>query len=170
MKFSQATFWSNGAAFALIACVLLAQHAHGAEAKAASLEGYYSSPSKNCTRYDKAKDDFVSCEQQFQDCLLIKDAGHGKMAVEIFSTQANQHVCALNGIALMDTGKLTYRFGTEADSQRIEFIRTANKLTLKHVSPPGEAAENCGAHADWNGLEFKRVNKDVSRRACFKNE
>ena len=138
--------------------------------KSGELAGFYSSASRRCTRYDKVKDDFVSCAKQFKDCLLIRNGGPGKMAVEIYSTQANQHVCAVAGTARAENGVLTYRFGPGADSQRIALIASANKIVLKHAVSPGEAPENCGAHASFDGLEFQRIDRDVSKHRCFKDD
>ncbi|HEX9171819.1 MAG TPA: hypothetical protein VF861_04080 [Telluria sp.] len=139
---------------------------------AASLElqGFYASPSRRCTRYDEEKDDFVSCARQFNDCLLIRRSGPAKMTVEIQSTQADQHVCAVNGTARLENGLLTYRFSPGPDSQRLLFTSAADKIVLKHVVPAGEAPENCGAHASFDGLEFKRIDRNASKHLCFKDD
>lgn len=147
----------------------LSPSAQGVEAKPDALPGFYSTPSTLCTRYDKKKDDFVSCVKQFKDCLLVKEIVGGKIAVEIYSTQADQHVCAVRGDATIENGIPTYRFGTTPESQRIEFVVVKDGVQLRHVVPDGEDSANCGAHASFDGLKFKKVDSNVGKHVCFKD-
>lgn len=131
-----------------------------------SVEGYYSSPSKRCTVFDEKKNDLVSCEKQFTDCLRLQKISDTQFAVEIYSTQATQHVCALESTAVVENGVLTAGL-TEDKAQRIFLIREHGGIRLKLQIPPNQIPENCGAHASFNGLRFKK-NRD-SKKTCFQD-
>ena len=132
-----------------------------------SAQGYYSSPSKRCTKFSESKDDFVSCEKEFRDCLMIKKVDPQTATVEIYSTQANQHVCAVNGTASIIDGKLILYLGTEKRDQYLDVLPQENNILLKQHVPIGQNVENCGAHANFEGLLFKKIAKDTSKYSCF---
>ncbi|HJW30654.1 MAG TPA: hypothetical protein VJ508_15580 [Saprospiraceae bacterium] len=133
-----------------------------------NLEGYYASPSKLCTKFNREKDKFESCEKESTDCLLIKKIDEEDFEIEVYSTQANQHVCALNGIGKVKNGELVYSFGTDADSQEIEFTKKGKSVLLKQKILPGQDSENCGAHARFEGLRFLKKTSDPRNYSCFK--
>lgn len=147
---------------ALLASVL--PQAHCGIEQTDSVEGYYSSPSKRCTVFDEKKNDFVSCEKDFTDCLRLRKINDTQFAVEIYSTQATQHVCALEGSAAVEKEGLTVRFG-EDKAQRIYLIRENGGIRLKHRIPANQIPENCGAHASFDGLRFRK-NGDGTK-TCF---
>lgn len=105
----------------------------------------------------------------FKDCLLIKELGAGKIAVEIYSTQADQHVCAVSGNGTIEKGIPNYRFGAGVGSQRLEFIAEKDGVALRHIVADGEEPVNCGPHASFDGLKFKKSDSNVGKHVCFRD-
>lgn len=139
------------------------QELQGSESLAMRIQGYYSSSSANCTKNSKVRGRFVSCKKESKDCLLIKKITETTASVEIYSTQAGQHLCAVNGTANIANGKMFL----DVENQRINFQINGNYVELKQSVPPGEPIENCGAHAKFDGLKFKKVDTNVSKYSCF---
>lgn len=154
-----------------VPAILVATLSHPAQSQSLSadaVEGFYSSSSRECTKYDSKSDQFVSCEREFDDCVLLRKVDAHEVEVEIYSTQADQHVCALNGIAKIDGGALIYRFDEQGDGQRIEFLFKGKNLQLKQHVPEGQSIENCGAHATFDGVRVTLVDRKIAKHSCFK--
>jgi len=132
-----------------------------------NMRGYYSSPSTRCTKFSDSKDDFISCEREFRDCLMIKRIDQKTADVEIYSTQANQHVCAVNGTAKIINGKLILYLGVDGKEQHLSFISKNNRVLIKQHAPIGQQVENCGVHANFDGLSFKMVDREINKHRCF---
>ena len=87
--------------------------------------------------------------------------------VEIYSTQASQHVCAIKGTANVVDGKLILYFGAEKNKQYLTFTPHKSSVLLKQYVPIGENVENCGVHANFEGLVFKKLDENTTRYRCF---
>ena len=167
MKFIKMTFCKES--IILLLSILFSQNLYCKNNINEISDGFYSSPSKRCTQFEKSKNKFVSCEREFNDCLIVKKINDENISIEIYSTQANQHVCAANGIAKNRNGAISYYFGSESNSQHIDLIKRSNEIHLKQHVPVGEDSENCGAYASFDGLIFKKIDNDVNKHICFKN-
>lgn len=137
-----------------------------AKDKIEELEGTYSRPSSGCSYFNAKKNKFSSCKKEFNDCLLIKKINQKKANVEIFSTQGLQYTCSVKAEAKIVNGELILFFDETEDSQRLQFISDGTSIILKHDVPLGEVAMNCGAHASFDGLKFKRISKLVKENSC----
>jgi hypothetical protein len=133
-----------------------------------SLQGYYSSPSKQCTEFSEEKNDFVSCEKEFEDCLSITKIDQKSAEVEIYSTQANQHSCATRGTATFVNGRLVLPLDAEGKDQHLELVSKKDGVHIEEFVPKGQHVVDCGAHADFAGLSFKKIDSDVGKHSCFK--
>ncbi|MFZ6743490.1 hypothetical protein ACO0LC_09720 [Undibacterium sp. JH2W] len=138
-----------------------------AKDKLDELEGTYSSPSSECSNFNAKKNKFASCKKEFNDCLVIKKINQEKANVEIFSTQGLQHTCSVKSEAKIVNGELVLFFDETEDSQRLHFISNGAGIILKQDVPPGQHSENCGAHASFDGLKFKKISKAVKANSCF---
>lgn len=98
---------------------------------------------------------------------MIKKNDKQTAIVEIYSTQAAQHVCAIKGVANLVSGKLILYLGTEKKDQYLDLLLQKRHILLKQHVPSGQNVENCGAHANFDGLLLKRISKDISRHSCF---
>ncbi len=130
-------------------------------------DGFYVSKESRCTEYSKSRDRFVACRPAPKDCLKVRKINDDEIAVEVFSTQADQHSCSLNGRAHRVNGVFTYSFGESKKSQTLEFIQAKDEVILKQNVPVGDDAENCGAHATFDGLVFKKTVREASSQSCF---
>lgn len=131
------------------------------------VEGYYATPSVWCTKFDEGRNSLISCKEEFQDCLLITAVDKKRAKVEIYSTQANLHICAVNGIAEMVDGKLRMQL----DGVKGQFLDFSYKdgISIRQHMREGEPAAYCGAYANFDELQFEMVDKNVSKHSCFKD-
>jgi hypothetical protein len=126
------------------------------------VQGYYSAPS-GCTLAGK------SCKKKFKDCLLIKKIDQKSAEVEVFSTQANQHICAAKGVAKVIDGKLVLYFDAETGAavQHLSFIPQGKGMVIEYKVPAGGEKMNCAPHASFDGLAFKKTSNNTNGRQCF---
>lgn len=130
------------------------------------IQGYYSLPSRYCTEFNGTK--IVSCEKKFKDCLVIKKKNGQFAEIEIFSTQANMHVCGVKGTAILKNGSLVYfDQDAEEEGQGLRISVTEKHLVLKYLKPNPQQVSFCGAHADIDDLKFERITKKKIARQCF---
>ncbi|VVN45851.1 hypothetical protein [Pseudomonas fluorescens] len=92
-----------------------------------------------------------SCSNQFSDRLKIEPAHQGYL-VELYSTQADQHVCSFSVSMNLVNGMLVYKtkFGDV-------FIRKKGRsleISSGGIDPTALGLGVCGAHADIDGLAF----------------
>jgi hypothetical protein len=130
-------------------------------------EGYYADVSKRCTVFDGRKNRFVSCARQFNDCIRIQKNSDKAYSVEVFSTQAEQHVCAVKGVAHVKNGALVLKIDEDEGQQYLELVHRGGRLQLKHTVPEDEIPKNCGAHASFDGMALKKVSARPGVQACF---
>ena len=157
--------------FALfIAFFLALSHtANGTQDILDNIQGYYSMPSIRCTKYNQATDKIVPCAKQFKDCLLIRKIDSQTANIELYSTQANQSSCAVNGTAKIVDGKLVLYFDADTgkNAQHLDFIFQNKKVLLKEHVQEGESVKNCGVHARFEGLLFKKTDNNPGKHQCF---
>lgn len=138
-------------------------------AGSSKVDGYYIMPSKYCTQYSGGR--FVSCQKTHTDCMLLKQQSEDSMHLEIYSSQADGHVCGLNGTAHIQGNRLIYR---EPDAQNrewaLEILVSDRSFELKYLSHPGHQAPFCGVHASLDGVKFDRNKTRKREKACFVDE
>jgi len=135
------------------------------------VEGYYSSPSYLCTYLKGAK--FTSCQRRFKDCLVIRKKTQGFAEFEVFSTQANQHICATKGeLVQIDDNLIATSDNAKTKQNKGIAIKLSKRyLTLEYQKDQeGEEFDICGAHANLNGIKFNRNSKKKLGPICFKDE
>lgn len=163
--------WRLGYAFfAWLSLFAFASTSVFAKDKVDDILGYYSTPSRRCVEYNGKK--FVSCESRFRDCLLVKKLKDVAM-VEVFSVQANQHLCATQGFLENRGGRLVVSSSDLTDgvggNPGFEIVVSKNLLRLRYLSEPSGVAAYCGAHATLEGLQFNRASKEAGLSSgCFK--
>ena len=136
---------------------------------AAALEawyGLYRQPAERCTVY--LNGEIRPCAAQFQDCLLLTKDGQGQVRLEVFSTQANQHVCMVSQ-ALPPSARLPLTL-VDAD-QAGPGVRLQASGDALVFAPVGASAPHpdafCAAHASLNELRFARSSRMADRGECI---
>lgn len=111
--------------------------------------GRFESPSSLCTTSSGEG----TCNEAAIDCLSVSDASEGRALVNLYSIQANQHICAMSLEMEWSGNQLIYR-GPD------NFVLTLNNdgqdYIFDIVGHPGENDEIfCGAHASLNGYRIQ---------------
>jgi hypothetical protein len=160
--FKKLTIFALASSLVGMACVF-PQSVYAESVAIDDIQGYYSVPSVNCTLSGR------SCKKKFKDCLLVKKIDQKSAEVEIFSTQANQHLCGVKGVARVIDGKLVLYFDADAkrDEQHLELNKKGKDVILKLIIKDNEIIRNCGAHADFDGLIFKKTSDRPAGHQCF---
>lgn len=110
-------------------------------------EGCYISRSALCTTPDTGED----CSGEFKDTLRITQADKGYL-IDLYSTQANYHVCAFSMHMDLVGGSLVGK--TPSGDLRLEINNRALEIFSKGIDPTASGLGVCGAYADINGLQF----------------
>lgn len=113
----------------------------------ADFEGCYVSPSYLCTEPNTGKD----CSKDFSDYLSVKRDGSA-YRVDLYSTQADQNVCAFSKKMNLVDGALIWE--TLAGIVALGRSGDVLKIDSKGVDPTALGIGVCGVHADIDGLEF----------------
>lgn len=140
--------------------VLARTAAEGEEApQILSWSGYYVKQSEWCTSPGSGQD----CSGEFHDCLKVEAASQGYI-VELYSTQANQHVCAFTFNMDADNNMLVYK----AQLGSVFLKRNGDSLMIssKGINSTALGLGVCGAHADIDGLKFPLINKSNTAEVC----
>lgn len=119
--------------------------------------GLYRQPSQRCVGAGGAE----ACGRVDMDCLLIAEGAAGRVDVEIFSTQVNEHVCLVNSPG-QRVGATVLVHDAEAEpGQGVRIVRVDRALVVQQLQPaPAGHRPFCGARASLDGLRFdldKRV-------------
>lgn len=133
-----------------------------------NIEGYYSSPSTRCTEVNKASGELNSCKSRFRDCASVKKNINGTYALQVYSTQANQHVCAVDGEAKLNGAALVHEF-EDSPGHRLIIRKDRKTIRLSQVAPEKQASANCGAHATFDGLVLLKVSDNPGLHICFED-
>lgn len=109
--------------------------------------GKYSKDSSFCTFPGTEE----SCSNSFKDTLKVSRKSSGYF-VELYSTQADQHVCSFAFQMAVKGGALEYdsKFGVVLIENKYDLLRVSSG----GVDPTALGLGVCGAHADIDGLEF----------------
>lgn len=91
------------------------------------------------------------CSDDFRDTLKIKRNPSGYF-VELYSTQAGQHVCSFAFDMVVEGQALVYR--SEFGVVRVEKKNGRLKVSSGGIDPTALGLGVCGAHADIDGLEY----------------
>ncbi|NMX66888.1 hypothetical protein HBO15_05950 [Pseudomonas sp. WS 5111] len=135
----------------VLAVVFASAKARGGEGAKAGLDitwtGEYSKDSSFCTYVGSEE----SCSNSFRDTLKVRKNSSGYF-VELYSTQADQHVCSLAFQMAVKGGALEYdsKFGLVLIEKKYDLL----KVSSGGVDPTALGLGVCGAHADIDGLEF----------------
>ncbi|NWE04230.1 MULTISPECIES: hypothetical protein [Pseudomonas] len=109
--------------------------------------GEYSKDSSFCTFPGTEE----SCSNSFKDTLKISRKSSGYF-VELYSAQADQHVCFFAFQMAVKGGVLEYdsKFGVVLIEKKYDLLRVSSD----GVDPTALGLGICGAHADIDGLVF----------------
>lgn len=116
-------------------------------------EGCYTSSSVLCTTPDTGED----CSSEFRDTLKITKADKSYL-IELYSTQANYHVCAFSMQMDLEGGSLVRK--TPSGDLRLGNNNGILKIFSKGIDPTVSGLGVCGAYADMNGLQFPLNSKN----------
>lgn len=142
----------------------------GASSQGALLDdvtGYYSSPSHLCT--ERKGGDLAACKKKLVDCLVIRKKSQTSAEFELFTTQANQHVCAARGKLIQNGNILEAPRGTKdaAPNEGLSIRVERDSLIVDYKKSEASLVGICGSHAALNGLTFKRQKRRTSGPTCF---
>jgi hypothetical protein len=110
-------------------------------------EGNYKTPSIRCTSPIDGSD----CSAMFIDTMSIRKTDKA-FTIELNSTQANQHTCALEVNMSEEDNVLVYP--TDQGKIVIESSSAGLSIVSTGIDPTAMGLGICGAHANINGLKF----------------
>ncbi|GAA5079326.1 hypothetical protein GCM10025759_27350 [Lysobacter panacisoli] len=126
------------------------------------LDGYYRMNAIRCT----PAGEHAPCRGELKDCLRI-ETYRGSHRVEVYSTQAYQHVCAFSIEMRGVNGELVY----DSPLGQVILRRVGNQLVIASdgIDPTAGGLGFCGAHADIDMLAFPLSGKVETDAQCFRD-
>ncbi len=108
--------------------------------------------------------DEAPCSKELKDCLRIEPI-RGAYHVEVYSTQAYQHICAFSIDMREEGGRLVF----DSPLGQVSLRKAGNQLVIASdgIDPTAGGLGFCGVHADINGLEFPLSEKIETSARCF---
>jgi hypothetical protein len=113
-----------------------------------------------------------ACAPAVQDCVLLGPVqADGQRRVEVFSTQANQHVCMAQGQARPGPQGLALADPQAGPGQGVALRREGPALVLRHLAPARAGlAPFCGARAALDGLSFPLASRVADSGTCVPSD
>lgn len=147
---------------AMFFCLICLGCAHSPEVD--GLSGYYESPGSRCTSADGH-----SCAADTVDCLRIVPASNRRVMIELFSTQANMHVCSLTFQAEVVGDRLVSVSDERNEKGGAILVELQPDRFIVRDTSRGPISQYCGAYASLEGLAFLRSSKAADRQ-CSRDQ
>jgi hypothetical protein len=126
--------------------------------------GYFEVASIDCT-----DSNLESCEKISRDCIRVRKSDAGRLKIEIFSVQANMHICSVEFDAVAVDGELIEVGSGDSDGSegyggiRVKVERDRFTVRDNRSSP---IKRGCGAHSGLDGLSFPFISRTFDRQCA----
>ena len=99
--------------------------------------------------------------------MRLKTLADGKVGVQVYLVQTNDHLCSLSGVGELIEGKVVFRGRPEEYPEGCTLsIEIRPDRFVLHDDGQRCRAYACGARAALDGVEFLRMNREEYGPAC----